>query len=98
MLKNKKLLVVFLMFCLLFAANSCRKLETRILVPPNPPPPPTVLQAIPLDEGQLIAVTQHADDPHWAVLWFQKQDKAIAVVLVNVAQGKVIQRAAIPRN
>jgi len=96
--KNKIPFVVLLVLALSFTAISCRKLETRTLVPPTPLPPPTVLEAIPLEDGQLVAVTLHPDDPHWAVLWFQKPDKTIAVVLVNVAQGKVVRRAAIPRN
>jgi len=96
--KNKNLLMMLLVLALTVAGISCQKLATGILVPPTPLPPPTVLEAIPLEDGQLVAVTLHPDDPHWAVLWFQKPDKTIAVVLVNVTQGKVVRRAAIPRN
>ncbi len=98
MSKNKILFVVLLVLALTFTVISCQKIETRTLVPPTQLPPPTVLEAIPLEDGQLVAVTPHPDDPHWAVLWFQKPDKTIAVVLVNVAQGKVVRRAAIPRS
>ena len=96
--KNKILFLVLLVLALTFTAISCQKLETRILVPPTQLPPPTVLEAIPLEDGQLVAVTPHPDDPHWAVLWFQKPDKTIAVVFVNVTQGKVVRRATILRN
>jgi len=96
--KNKILLMMLLVLALMVTGISCQKLETRTRVLPSSLPPPIVLEAIPLDDGQLIAATPHPDDPHWVVLWFQKPDKTIAVVLVNVEQGKVVRRAAIPRN
>jgi hypothetical protein len=54
--------------------------------------------AIPDDYGPLIGVTQNAQNPKWVGLWFQKPDKTITVVFVNVEQGKIYEKTlSIPR-
>src|SRR5437762_1124292 len=42
--------------------------------------------AIPDDYGPLIGVTQNSENPAWATLWFQKPDKTINAVFVNINQ------------
>ncbi len=98
MLKKKTVVLLLCLLVLNLAAISCHKLDMVRGAPvPSSPLPFKVLEPIPLDYGQLVAATPHPDDGHWVALWFQKPDKTIAVVYVNVSQGKVIDRASIPR-
>jgi hypothetical protein len=54
--------------------------------------------AIPEDYGPLIGVTQNSQSPKWVGLWFQKPDKSITAVFVNIEQGKIYEKAlTIPR-
>lgn len=54
--------------------------------------------AIPDDYGPLIGVTQNADNPAWVSLWFQKPDKTINAVFVNINQGRIYEKTlSIPR-
>ena len=78
---------------------SCRKLDE-----PIKPTGPLTFEAvkfpgaIPQDYGPLIGVTQNAQAPGWAGLWFQRPDGTITAVFVNVEQGKMYPRAlTIPR-
>ena len=79
---------------------SCRKLE-----PVNEMQggqlklgPTQFADAIPDDYGPLIGVTQNADNPAWVGLWFQKPDKTINAVFVNINQGQIYEKTlTIPR-
>jgi len=53
--------------------------------------------AVPLDYGTLVAAAPHPDSDAWFALWFEKPDKTITTVWVNVAQGRIGQAASIPR-
>ncbi len=56
------------------------------------------LDAIPMEYGDLIAVTSMADHPTWVQAWFMKPDKSIVVVLINGNTGKMLDhRLTIPR-
>ena len=50
--------------------------------------------AIPLDYGELLAVTP-TRAPHQAALWFERPDKTITVVRVNISVGGVAGDALI---
>jgi hypothetical protein len=52
--------------------------------------------AIPDDYGALVGVTQNS--PGWVGLWFQKPDKTITAVFVNIDDGRIYERVlTIPR-
>lgn len=54
--------------------------------------------AIPDEYGPVIGVTQNAENPAWITLWFQKPDKAITAVFVNINQGRIYDKTlSIPR-
>ena len=68
------------------SANGCRKLDA----PTAPAEPKTVMiDAIPLDMGELFAVTTAPQWPSNAQLWFVKPDKSIAMVGVNMRTLRV---------
>ena len=46
--------------------------------------------AIPDEYGTLVGVTQPSSE--WAALWFQKPDKTITAVFVNVDEGRVYEK------
>jgi hypothetical protein len=78
---------------------SCKKLESA-----STPTGPLSLQttkiydAIPEEYGTLIGVTQNGQSPKWVGLWFQKPDKTIVGVFVNVEQGVFYNKTvSIPR-
>ena len=51
---------------------------------------------IPEEFGTLIGVTQPS--PGWSALWFQKPDKSIVTVFVNVDEGRIYGKGlTIPR-
>ncbi len=49
--------------------------------------------AIPLEYGTLVGVTPLPDYPYTTGLWFEKADKTIILVKVNVALGKIEKQA-----
>jgi hypothetical protein len=52
--------------------------------------------AIPEEFGTLISVSQPR--PEWSVLWFQKPDRSIVAVYVNVEEGRIHEKGlTIPR-
>ena len=60
--------------------------------------PAKFADAIPDDYGPLIGVTQNPTDAGWVGLWFQKPDRTITAVFVNVNQGKILEKTlTIPR-
>jgi len=71
---------------------SCKKLESSS---PGPLAFETskFADAIPDDYGTLVGVTQNPQNPKWVSLWFQKSDKSIIAVFVNVEQGRVYEKA-----
>ncbi len=79
------------------ATVSCAKLESGDkLVGPLAFKPAGAANTIPDEYGTLVGVTQPA--PQWSALWFQKQDKTIVVVFVNVEEGTMSSRGlTIPR-
>ena len=96
-----KRVVAFLMFAALgcLSAVSCVPLEKK----PDPSGllPPGTLEdraAIPLEFGDLVAVTTDEVRPDLAQLWFQKPDKTIVVVCVEFILGHVRDRViVVPR-
>ena len=78
---------------------SCKKLEP---VSPNAGAlmfePAKFADAIPDDYGVLIGVTQNSQFPEWSGLWFQRPDRTVTAVFVNVTRGLIYEKALkIPR-
>ena len=90
-------------FCILalcLATLSCRKIEpvNAMQAGQLKLSPTQFADAIPDDYGALIGVTQNAENPAWVGLWFQKSDKTIAAVFVNINQGALYDKTlTIPR-
>jgi hypothetical protein len=84
---------------LLLSSVSCKKLETSNKNSgPLSMEPSKFTDAIPEEYGALIGVTQNPQSPGWVGLWFQKPDKTITGVFVNVEQGKIFEKTlTIPR-
>ena len=79
---------------------SCRKLEpiNEMQAGQLKLGPTQFADAIPDDYGPLIGVTQNSQYPAWATLWFQKPDKTINAVFVNINQGRIYEKTlTIPR-
>jgi hypothetical protein len=85
-----------LVFALVLFSGSCTKIAPKF-IPTGPVFPVRVMPVIPLDSGDLIAVTPHPTDGHWVALWFQKPDKTISVRWVNISIGTVGAEVTIPR-
>ncbi len=89
-------------FCILavcLLAISCTKLNPTSSTPAGPLTfePAKFNDAIPDDYGALIGVTNQAD-PAWATLWFQKPDRTISAVFVNIDEGRIYEKSLkIPR-
>jgi hypothetical protein len=88
-------------FCILvagLATVSCTKLESAgdKLVGPLAFKVASSANAIPEEYGSLIGVTQPR--PAWTALWFQKPDKTLTAVFVNVEEGRIYEKGlTIPR-
>jgi hypothetical protein len=88
-------------FCILvvcLATVSCKKLESAgpKLVGPLAFEPAKFADAIPDEYGTLVGVTQSS--PAWVGLWFQKPDRTIIAVFVNIDEGRIYEKAlTIPR-
>ena len=83
----KKLFALLYVLALSLGTIACQKLEAR----PSFEATFAVeklrfTDAIPLDYGELLAVTP-TRPPHQAALWFQSPDRTITVVRVNVSVG-----------
>jgi hypothetical protein len=87
---------------LALATISCEKLETKPAGGTTAGPlkfeTSRFADAIPLDYGDLIAVTQNPQAGRWAALWFSKPDKSVAVVFVDTENGKIFEKSLlVPR-
>lgn len=49
--------------------------------------------SIPDDYGTLVGVTQNSLTPAWVTLWFQRPDRSIKAVFVNIEQGRIYDKA-----
>jgi hypothetical protein len=80
------------------ATVACTKLDdtpSDKLIGPLAFRPAGAPSAIPEEFGTLIAVTQNQE---WATLWFQKSDRSIVAVFVNVEEGRIYEKGlTIPR-
>lgn len=76
----QKTILIAAVAALGLAAVSCHKLEPQA----NPEQRTVTLDAIPQDMGELFAVTSAPNWPTSAQLWFQKPDKTITMVAVDM--------------
>jgi hypothetical protein len=79
---------------------SCRKLEpvNEMQAGQLKLGPTQFADAIPDDYGPLVGVTQNPENPAWVGLWFQKPDKTVNAVFVNINQGRIYEKTlTIPR-
>jgi hypothetical protein len=93
-----KLVYGFCILAVCLATVSCKKLESAgpKMSGPLVYEPAKFADAIPEEYGTLVGVTQNS--PGWVGLWFQKSDKTITAVFVNIDQGKIYEKAlTIPR-
>jgi hypothetical protein len=60
--------------------------------------PAKFADAIPDEYGVLIGVTQNPQFPAAVGLWFQRPDRTVTAVFVNVVEGRIYEKALrIPR-
>ena len=94
---------VFCLLCLLavcWGTSSCQKRQpvSSGVAGELKFQPAKFTDGIPDDYGPLIGVTQNPADAAWVGLWFQKQDRTITAVFVNVNQGSLFEKTlTIPR-
>ena len=88
---RRRPLMLLCLLALTFAVASCEKLPAPPTLERGPLPVEQAryLDAIPLEYGSLLAVTTDAEAPYMAGLWFEKPDKSIVFVKVNVSLGKI---------
>jgi hypothetical protein len=89
-------LLVVVALCL----ASCQKLDRGPAAPKAPGPlkfdVAQFQDAIPLDYGTLVGVTQNS--PGWVGLWFQRPDNTIVAAFVNIDEGRLYEKSlSIPR-
>ncbi len=89
-----KLLVVVSMLALSMGLEACTKIEK------GPTPEGNLgtvsdpfTDAIPREYGRLVGVTTAGNG--WNVLWFEKEDKALVVVGVNLIERKMYKEGAV---
>ena len=94
-----RLLIALCILSLCMGLVSCQKLEeVRQTKQKLEKVPLEFLDAIPIEYGRLVGVTSNSQYPNWAQLWFEKEDKTIAVVLVNFVDGNFMSHVLlIPR-
>lgn len=97
MVRNRFGALCILAVCLM--AISCKKLPAnQNVMGPLTFEPAKFADAIPEDYGTLIGVTQNPTTPRWVGLWFQRSDRTITAVFVNIEQGRIYEKAlTIPR-
>ena len=88
---RRRPLMLLCLVALAFAAASCEKLPAPAPLERGPlqMEPTRYADAIPLDYGTLLAVTTDAEAPYMAGLWFEKPDKTLVYVKVNVSLGRI---------
>jgi len=90
-----------LLSCAALGLCACQKLERGPAAAPKVMgplkfDPLTFTDAIPLDYGVLVGVTQN--NPGWVGLWFQRPDNTIVAAFVNVEDGRLYDKSlTIPR-
>ncbi len=89
MLKRTVLLLSIL--AIVFGAMACRELPAARSGAPSALSTEEIAytDAIPLEYGTLVGVTDLPDNPYHAGLWFERPDKTIVFVKVNVSLGKI---------
>ncbi len=75
-----------LLLCVSLSLTACQKMN-QVEMGPLPFEKATVLDSIPLEYGELIAITPRGSYPDRATLWFEKPDKTIVAVRVNFKAG-----------
>ena len=94
---RKTLLFLFVGLILILGFASCTKVhqarwtyldQTKL----------TTLEAVPLEYGQLKAVTVMQDNPEWSEMWFQDDSGTIRIVPVNWFTNQTVKEPlVIPR-
>lgn len=81
------------------ALGGCgRTEESEVPMGPIALQPSPLVDAIPRDYGDLVAVTINPESPSWSGLWFEAPDRGITVVWVNTDQGRIHDRVmTLPR-
>src|SRR5437879_11880836 len=85
----KRLVLLGFVFTLVLSSGSCTKLVPTF-TRTGPSFPVSVMPVIPLDTGELVAVTPHPIDGHWVALWLQKPSQTISLAHVRVSQRQEI--------
>ena len=88
----RKMLVLLGLVFFSLTVMSCEKLSQA----DEPGAELTPLDEIPLEYGELVAVHPHPK-PYVSQLWFQKPDKTLVVINVNVAKKSIDRAVTIPR-
>ncbi len=88
----RKMLVLLGLVFFSLTVMSCEKLPQA----DEPTFGMTPLDKIPLEHGELVAVHPHPI-PYVSQLWFQKPDKTLVVINVNVARKETAEAVTIPR-
>lgn len=99
MVKRVGTLCIFAVcFLAILLTISCKKLGQPSAKGPLTFEPSRFAAAIPDDYGALVGVTQNPQFPAWVTLWFQKPDRTITCVFVNIDEGRIFEKAlTIPR-
>jgi hypothetical protein len=71
---------------------ACEKLPEKLEI--------ATMEAIPADYGELVGVSPHGAHSYITVLWFEKPDKTIVGMRVDLAHDRIVVEpvATIPRN
>ena len=88
----RKMLVLLGLVFFSLAVMSCEKLRQSDV----PGTGTTPLDEIPLEYGELVAVQPHPS-PYVSQLWFQKPDKTLVVIDVNLERKQTGRAVTIPR-
>ena len=91
--------IIFILIALLLLTANCRKVVTDV------PPPGQLekislkhLDLIPLEYGELVSVTTHAQYEGWAQLWFVDEERTIRMVRVQFHTNRLHENVlTIPR-
>lgn len=88
---HKRIVLLLALVALSVVAASCRPLPAKVSFARGELQTEEVAftDAIPLDYGTLVGVVSLQDNAYTTGLWFQKADKTIVLVKVNVSLGKI---------